>query len=60
MEIGSLRWLSTEVHRRPFDPSDLPWTVSQRPFDPYRLGTQVYRVGGQAARPTNNLDFRML
>jgi hypothetical protein len=31
------------VRRRPFDPSDLPWAVSQCPFDPYRAGAKVYR-----------------
>jgi hypothetical protein len=57
VEIGNLRWLSTEVHRRPFDPSDLPWIVGQRLFDPYWAGVKIYRVyraGGQAAHPTDN------
>jgi hypothetical protein len=52
VEIGSLRWLSTEVRRRPFDPSHLPWMVSQRPFDPYRAGAKVYRAGGWPAPQT--------
>jgi hypothetical protein len=36
--------------------------VSQRPFDPYRVGTKVYRAYrpggrlGQAAHPTDNPD----
>jgi hypothetical protein len=49
-----------EVHRRPFDPSNLPWAVSQCPFDPYRAGAKVYRAyraGGRAARPTDNPDL---
>jgi hypothetical protein len=57
VEVGSLRWLSTEVHWRPFDPSNLPWAVSQCPFDPYRAGAKVYWTywaGGRAARPTDN------
>jgi hypothetical protein len=57
VEDGNLRWLSTEVCRRPFDPSDLPWIVSQRLFDPYRVGTKVYpayQMGGRAARLTDN------
>jgi hypothetical protein len=54
VEVGSLRWLSTEVRWHPFDPSDLPWAVSQRPFDPYRAGAKVYRVyqaSGRAGSP---------
>jgi hypothetical protein len=48
------RWLPTEVHLRPFDPSNLPWAVSQCPFDPYWAGVKVYqayRAGGQAGGP---------
>jgi hypothetical protein len=62
VEVGSLRWLSTEVRRRPFDPSNLPWTVSQCPFDPYQAGAKVYRAywaggrPGRAACPTDNLE----
>jgi hypothetical protein len=39
-----------EVRWCPFDPLDLPWAVSQRPFDPYQAGVKVYqayRAGGQ-------------
>jgi hypothetical protein len=46
-----------EVCQCPFDPSDLPWAVSQCLFDPYRAGTKVYRAyqaGRRAARPTDN------
>jgi hypothetical protein len=44
------RWLPTEVRRRLFDPSNLPWVVSQCPFDPYRAGAKVYRAGGPPHR----------
>jgi hypothetical protein len=30
------------VRWRPFDPSDLPWAVSQCPFDPFRAGAKIY------------------
>jgi hypothetical protein len=30
------------VRRRPFDPSNLPWAVSQCLFNPYWAGTKVY------------------
>jgi hypothetical protein len=50
-----------EVRRHLFDPSNLPWVVSQCPFDPYRAGAKVYRAGakiyragGRAARPIDN------
>jgi hypothetical protein len=33
-----------EVRRRSFDPSNLPWAISQRPFDLYRAGAKVYRA----------------
>jgi hypothetical protein len=42
-----------EVRQRSFDPSDLPWMVGQRPFDPYRTGAKVYwayRAGGPPHR----------
>jgi hypothetical protein len=58
MEDGSLRWLPTEVRRRPFDPSDLPWVVNQCSFDPYRAGAKVYRAyqaGGRPAAPQTTL-----
>jgi hypothetical protein len=60
VEVGSMRWLSMEVRRRPFDPLDLPWAVNQHPFDPYRAGVKVYqayRAGGWAAHPTDNPDL---
>jgi hypothetical protein len=47
-----------EMRRHPFDPSNLPWGVSQRPFVPYRAGAKVYwayQAGGRAARPIDNL-----
>jgi hypothetical protein len=40
-----------EVCRRPFDPSNLPWAVSQCPFDPYRAGAKVYRAYRTGGRP---------
>jgi hypothetical protein len=40
------------VRRRLFDPSNLPWAVSQRPFDPYRAGAKVYRAYWADRRPT--------
>jgi hypothetical protein len=49
-----------EMHRRPFDPSNLPWAVNQRPFDPYQAGAKVYRKyrasrrPRKVARPTDN------
>jgi hypothetical protein len=49
VEDGSLRWLPMVVRRHLFDPSNLPWAVSQCPFDPYRAGAKVYRAGGQPA-----------
>jgi hypothetical protein len=51
VEVGSLRWLSTKVRRRPFDPSNLPWAVSQCPFDPYRAGAKVYQAYWADRRP---------
>jgi hypothetical protein len=39
-----------EVRRHLFDPSNLPWVVSQCPFDPYRAGAKVYRARAGAAR----------
>jgi hypothetical protein len=50
-----------EVRRRPFDPSNLPWAVSQCPFDPYRAGAKVYRAyrtGGQPAPQTTLREAR--
>ena len=47
-----------EVRWRLFNPLDLPWAVSQCPFDPYQAGAKVYqayRASGRATRPTNNL-----
>ena len=41
---GSLRWLPTEVCHHPFDPSNLPWAVSQCPFDPFWAGIKVYQA----------------
>jgi hypothetical protein len=32
--------------------SDLPWTVSQRLFDPYQAGMKVYRTYRVGERPT--------
>jgi hypothetical protein len=51
-----------EVRRRPFDPSNLPWAVSQCPFDPYRAGAKVYRAyrAGQRPAPQTTLPTRML
>jgi hypothetical protein len=43
--------VSTEVRRRPSDPSNLPWVVNQRPFDPYRAGAKVYREYQANERP---------
>jgi hypothetical protein len=40
-----------EVRRRSFDPSNLPWAVSQCPFDPYRAGAKVYRAYRTGGRP---------
>jgi hypothetical protein len=50
------RWLPTEVRRRPFNPSNLPWIVSQCPFDPYRAdGKGLLGIsGGRVAYPTEN------
>jgi hypothetical protein len=48
-----------EVCQHLFDPSDLPWAVSQCLFDPYRAGAKVYRAyraGGRAARLQTTLD----
>jgi hypothetical protein len=45
------RLLPTEVRRHPFDPSNLPWAVSQCPFDPYRAGAKVYRAYQAGGRP---------
>jgi hypothetical protein len=46
------------VRRRPFDPSNLSWVVSQCPFDPYQAGAKVYwayqagrRAGGPDRQP---------
>jgi hypothetical protein len=38
-----------------FDPSDLPWVVSQCPLDPYRVGAKVYRAGGRPHRQSCRL-----
>jgi hypothetical protein len=40
-----------EVRRRLFDPSNLPWAVSQCPFDPYYAGVKVYRTYRTGGRP---------
>ena len=52
VEIGSLRWLSMEVWRCPFDPLELPWTVRQRLSNLYWAGTKVYQASGQLALQT--------
>ena len=60
VEDGSLKWLPMEVCQCLFDLSNLLWAISQCPFDPYQVGTKVYRAywaGGRpsrAARPTHN------
>jgi hypothetical protein len=46
-----LRYLPMEVRRHSFDPSNLPWVVSQCPFDPYRAGAKVYRAYRTGGRP---------
>ena len=47
-----MRWLPTEVCERPFDPSDLPWAVSQCQFVPYWGGAKVYWAYQAGGRPT--------
>jgi hypothetical protein len=48
-----------EVRRRPFDPSNLPWAVSQCPFDPYGAGAKVYRAywTGKRLAPQTTLPY---
>jgi hypothetical protein len=48
-----------EVRWRLFDHSDLPWAVSQCPFDSYWAGTKVYRAyrAGRRPAPQTTLDM---
>jgi hypothetical protein len=49
-----------EVRRRLFDPSNLPWAVSQCPFDPYWAGAKVYRAYQAGRRPAPQITLVLL
>jgi hypothetical protein len=46
-----------EVRRHPFDPSNLPWAISQCPFDPYLAGAKIYRVYRAGGRPAPQITL---